>query len=100
VLGIALLGIGAWKRFEDVKHSDPLLVIGGVSSLILSAIVLVPYFNLRVEHMMRLYEFVGKQRRTTDRKQSPASPAGGLAGSRGKSASSRKKKKSDEANPT
>jgi hypothetical protein len=60
VLAILLISFGLWILLSDLRNPHSEILSAGLATALFSVLLFVPYFNLRVEHMMRLYQWVSK----------------------------------------
>lgn len=59
ITSVALIVIGTWQVISGAEYGAWSLYAGAGCGII-GLLMFVPYFNLRVEHMQRLYEYVAR----------------------------------------
>lgn len=60
-LAAILLVYGLWVFIMDFRHLHLKVLAAGLLLAIFSVLLFVPYFNLRVEHMIRLYQWAARE---------------------------------------
>jgi hypothetical protein len=60
LLAAVLIVFGLWDLFRDFRNAHLRGLAAGLLTALFVVLLFVPYFNLRVEHMIRLYQWAAK----------------------------------------